>query len=195
VIDWGGAGRSVVLVAGRGNTAHVFGDFAPKLTASCHVYGVTRRGYGASSHPASGYDDQRLADDVFAVLDSLKLTAPVLVGHSLAGGELTTMGNQHSSRLAGLVYLDALGDPKDFPLVTDRDRDLQLVRQLLEVDLPRAQPGPVAPPAVGTDQQPAGARVRAAPIEPHHRRILSTANSAVSCVTPTLTTARSCAIS
>jgi non-heme chloroperoxidase len=115
VLDWGGTGRPVVLLAGSGNTAHVFDDFAPKLTDCCHVYGITRRGYGASSQPASGYDDQRLADDVLQVLDSLKIAAPVLVGHSMAGGELTTLGNQHSERLAGLVYLDALGDPRDFP--------------------------------------------------------------------------------
>lgn len=115
VLDWGGSGRPVVLLAGSGNSAHVFDDFAPKLTACCHVYGITRRGYGASSQPASGYNDQRLADDVLQVLNSLKIDAPVLVGHSMAGGELTTLGHQHSARLAGLVYLDALGDPRDWP--------------------------------------------------------------------------------
>ena len=115
VLDWGGSGRPVVLLAGSGNTAHVFDDFAPKLTGCGHVYGITRRGYGASSQPASGYDDQRLADDVLQVLDSLRIDTPVLAGHSMAGGELTTLGNQHSARLAGLVYLDALGDPRDWP--------------------------------------------------------------------------------
>jgi non-heme chloroperoxidase len=116
VLDWGGSGRPIVLLAGSGNSAHVFDEFAPKLIDSGHVYGITRRGYGASSQPASGYDDQRLADDVLAVLDSLKIAAPVLVGHSMAGGELTTLGNQHSARLGGLVYLEALSDPRrDFP--------------------------------------------------------------------------------
>jgi len=114
-LDWGGVGRPIVLLAGSGNSAHVFDDFAPKLIDCCHVYGITRRGYGASSQPASGYDEQRLADDVLRVLESLNIAAPVLAGHSAAGGELTTLGNQHSDRLAGLVYLDALGDPTDFP--------------------------------------------------------------------------------
>jgi non-heme chloroperoxidase len=80
VLDWGGSGRPLVLLTGSGNTAHVFDDFAGKLTGLAHVYGITRRGFGASSHPESGYTDQRLADDVLQVLDSLKLVAPVLVG-------------------------------------------------------------------------------------------------------------------
>jgi len=33
VLDWGGSGRPVVLLAGGGNTAHVFDGFAPKLAA------------------------------------------------------------------------------------------------------------------------------------------------------------------
>ena len=28
VLDWGGSGRPIVLLAGSGNTAHVFDDFA-----------------------------------------------------------------------------------------------------------------------------------------------------------------------
>jgi non-heme chloroperoxidase len=115
VLDWGGSGRPMVLLTGSGNTAHVFDDFARKLTAIAHVYGITRRGFGASSHPEFGYSDQRLADDVLHVLDSLKLDAPVLVGHSMGGNELTTIASQHPHRVSGLVYLDAGADPKDFP--------------------------------------------------------------------------------
>ena len=33
----------------------------------------------------------------------------------MAGSEMTTLGSQHSDRLAGLVYLDAGDDPGDFP--------------------------------------------------------------------------------
>jgi non-heme chloroperoxidase len=116
VLDWGGAGRPVVVLAGSGNSAHVFDDFAPKLAGRCcHVYGITRRGYGASSQPASGYDEQRLADDILEVLDALRIDKPVLVGHSMAGGEMTILGAQHSDRLGGLVYLDALFDPGNYP--------------------------------------------------------------------------------
>jgi pimeloyl-ACP methyl ester carboxylesterase len=115
VLDWGGSGRNVVLMAGSGNTAHVFDDFAPRLSEFCHVYGITRRGYGVSSHPGSGYSEQRLAADVLAVIDTLKLAKPVLMGHSMSGEELTRLGDEHSDRLAGLIYLDAASDPTDWP--------------------------------------------------------------------------------
>ena len=86
VLDWGGSGRPLVLLPGAGNTAHVFDDFAPQLTTGCRVYGITRRGFGASDRPSSGYSDQRLSDDVLQVLRSLKIARPVLLGHSMAGG-------------------------------------------------------------------------------------------------------------
>ena len=107
VLDWGGSGRALVLLAGLGNTAHVYDDFAPKLTGSYHVLGITRRGYGASTAAASGYDANRLGDDVLAVLDVLHLNRPVLVGHSIAGEELSSVGSRHPERVAGLIYLEA----------------------------------------------------------------------------------------
>ncbi len=115
VLDWGGSGRNVVLLAGSGNTAHVFDDFAPKLSHYGHVYGITRRGYGTSSHPSSGYSEERLADDVLQVIGFFKIVSPVLMGHSMSGEELTRLGGEHSDRLAGLIYLDAASDPKDWP--------------------------------------------------------------------------------
>jgi pimeloyl-ACP methyl ester carboxylesterase len=106
VLDWGGTGKPVVLLAGGGNTAHIFDEFATKLTASCHVYGITRRGFGASGFSATDDPADRLGDDVVAVIDALKLNRPVLVGHSLAGVELSSVANRHPDRVAGLVYLE-----------------------------------------------------------------------------------------
>jgi pimeloyl-ACP methyl ester carboxylesterase len=51
MLDWGGTGRAVVFLAGMGDTAHVFDELAPKLTAEGHIYGITRRGFGVSSAP------------------------------------------------------------------------------------------------------------------------------------------------
>lgn len=82
-----------------GNTAHVFDEFAPKLKADCHVYGMTQRGFGASGFSASENGVDRLRDDALAVLDALKLNQPVLVGHSIAGAELSSVATSHPDRV------------------------------------------------------------------------------------------------
>ena len=111
VLDWGGPStgnpRVLVLLAGLGDTAHRFDSFATTLAARYRVFGVTRRGFGASSAPSTGYDADRLGDDVLAVMASLKIDRPILVGHSLGGEELSSIGSRFSDKVAGLVYLDA----------------------------------------------------------------------------------------
>jgi pimeloyl-ACP methyl ester carboxylesterase len=107
VLDFGGEGRPLVLLAGLGNTAHVFDDFAPKLIRLGHVYAITRRGYGLSSRPESGYDVSRLGEDVLGVMDSLRVEKAILIGHSLAGQEMSYLATQHRDRIAGLIYLEA----------------------------------------------------------------------------------------
>jgi len=110
VLDWGGTGRPLVLLTGLGDTAHVFDAFAPKLAASYHVYGITRRGRGVSSAPepvAANYSATRLGEDVLAVLDTLHLDKPVIAGHSLAGEELSYIGSHHPEGVAGLIYMEA----------------------------------------------------------------------------------------
>jgi non-heme chloroperoxidase len=107
VIDFGGTGRPLVLLAGLTKTAHAFDEFATKLTPKYHVYGITRRGFGLSSAPASGYTADRLGADVVAVINALKLVRPILVGHSIAGEEMSYVATHHPEMVAGLIYLEA----------------------------------------------------------------------------------------
>ena len=106
VLDWGGSGPPIVLLAGF-NTAHVFDDFAVKLKAFGHIYGITRRGFGASSRPDTGYTAQRSAQDVLKVLDSLKLGLPILIGHDYGGQDALLLAAQHSDSIGAVVYLNA----------------------------------------------------------------------------------------
>jgi non-heme chloroperoxidase len=107
VLDWGGSGKPIVLLAGGGDTAHTFDDFAPKLTAHDHVYAITRRGFGASGYAPSDNVTDRLGEDVLAVMNVLKLKKPVLVGHSIAGAEMSWIANHNPQLVAGLIYLEA----------------------------------------------------------------------------------------
>lgn len=109
VLDWGGRGRPIVLLAGGGDTAHVFDDFARELPSFTHhhIYAITRRGFGASGYRPSTDPADRLGQDVLAVIESLKLKRPILAGHSIAGAEMSWIANNNPQRVAGLIYLDA----------------------------------------------------------------------------------------
>ena len=110
VLDWGGSDQALVLLACYLST-HVYDEFAPKLTDQFHVYGITRRGIGASDKPATGYSVQQSANDLFEAFNSLKLQQALVVGHSCVGQVLTMFAAQHADRLRGLVYLDGATDP------------------------------------------------------------------------------------
>jgi pimeloyl-ACP methyl ester carboxylesterase len=110
VLDWGGTGPPLVFLSGLQDVAHGFDEFAPRFTDRFHVLAVTRRGYGASSQPAGGYDIATRVADLRAALDRLGLARMALVGHSMAGDELTAFAAAYPERVSRLVYLDAAYD-------------------------------------------------------------------------------------
>ena len=130
--DWGGEGPPIVLLTGLGNTAAVFDDLAPRLTANHRVIGLTRRGFGPSTITTDGYDvATRVADDL-AALDALGIDRALLVGHSIAGDELTGIAQTRPDLPVGLVYLDAAFDRSD-PATSIFDECLPKVPQLEQV--------------------------------------------------------------
>ena len=136
VPDWGGSGRPVILLAGGGNTAHVFDEFAPKLTDNCRVYGITRREFGASTYAPLNNGVDRLGEDVLAVIRDLKLNKPVLVGHSIAGVELSSVATLHPDSIGGVVYLEAA-----YPYAFDNGKG-PTMRDFSEIPGPGQAPAP-----------------------------------------------------
>ena len=114
VLDWGGTGRPIVLLGGY-TTAHIFDEIAPKLARTGHIYGITRRGLGASSKPDHGYTARESGEDVLHVLDALKLEKPVLMGYSFGGQDLSVLGAERSERIGAVVYLDSAEDERMWP--------------------------------------------------------------------------------
>jgi len=133
VLEWGGSGEPLLLLAGHGYTGHVFDDFAPRLTGDFHVFALTRRGFGASSQPETGYDLPRMVQDILQVFDALKLRRIYLAGHSIAGDELTRFALSHPDRVSKLVYLEAAYD--------------RVETQRVERTFPRLPPAPKPTPS------------------------------------------------
>jgi non-heme chloroperoxidase len=111
VIDWGGRGPALLLLAGLGESGHIYNDLAPGLTDGFRVVALTRRGHGASSRADSSTCVlDMLVADIAAVMDSLQLKRASLIGHSIAGAEITRFAARWPDRTDKLVYLDASHD-------------------------------------------------------------------------------------
>ena len=114
-LDWGGKGDTLLFLHGLGDTAHIFDDLAPKFVNQFRVLGLTRRGHGQSEKPETGYDTATLVEDIRQFLDALQIERVILVGHSLAGDELTRFAGERPDRVIKLVYLDAAHDRAALP--------------------------------------------------------------------------------
>ena len=156
VLDWGGTGRPLIFLGALGDTAHEFDHFAPKFTGRYHAYGITRRGFGESSDPTpndDNYSSDRLGDDVLAViaalhLDKPGLPKPVLVGHSIAGEELSSVGSRHPETVSALIYLECSGTHSFYDRAHgDLHLDMIDVRNKIEQLLPDGgdPSGPIQP--------------------------------------------------
>lgn len=109
-LDWGGRGDTILFLPGFNDTAHIYDQFALRFTDHFHVIGLTRRGVGESDKPAGGYDTRTRVEDIRKFLDALGISKVSLIGHSMAGDELTLFATRYPDRVAKLVYLDAAYD-------------------------------------------------------------------------------------
>lgn len=118
------------------------------LGAHCYrVIAHDRRGHGRSSQPWDGNDMDHYADDLAAVIDTLKLKNAVLVAFSTGGGEVARYIGRHVTSLVARVVLIAavppmmlktLDNPNGVPIeVLDGHRKAQLEnRAQLYRDIP-----------------------------------------------------------
>ena len=116
VSDGGSGGPAVLFLHGLGNDLDAWREQLDRLRPLRRVVAYDQRGHGGSDRPRDGlYTVEALAADLAAVADALKLERFVLVGHSLSGTVLSAYAGAHPDRVAGLVYVDAVGDYHEVP--------------------------------------------------------------------------------
>lgn len=104
-----GSGAPVVLLSGWPQSSVAWEkQLAALLAAGRRVLTYDRRGFGASSRPATGYDYDTLASDLNQLLVRLDLREVALVGSSLGAGEVIRYLSRYGeARVARAVLLSA----------------------------------------------------------------------------------------
>lgn len=115
VARWGEAGKPpALLVHGTGFVAEVWDQVARELARRYTVYGIDRRGHGASHKPS--YDQYHFLDfasDVCAVIETLGLTDIFGIGHSAGATDLLLAARLKPGRFSRLFVMEpTIMDPR-----------------------------------------------------------------------------------
>lgn len=105
-----GSGAPVVLIHGWPLTGDMWEyQTVALLEAGYRVITYDRRGFGHSSHPATGYTYDVFADDLADIIETLDLQAASLVGFSMGGGEIARYLARHgAARIARVALISSV---------------------------------------------------------------------------------------
>lgn len=81
-------------------------SLAKELEKDYDVIMPDARGHGSSNAPESGYQYEKFAADVIALIDELNLISPVILGHSMGGMTAAVVVSQNPKKLKGLILAD-----------------------------------------------------------------------------------------
>jgi pimeloyl-ACP methyl ester carboxylesterase len=101
-----GSGPPVILIAGLGSTARLWGELPVLLGRDFTVLAPDNRGVGGSRE-GQAFTFERAADDVVAVMDAFDLPSAALLGVSLGGAIALHAAVAAPSRVRALVVASA----------------------------------------------------------------------------------------
>ena len=102
----GGNNPPVILLHGLTANGLCWSAVANALESEYDVIMPDARGHGKSSAPTSGYHYEDHANDVVGLIETLKLSHPLLMGHSMGGMTAAVIASRNPMLLRGLVLAD-----------------------------------------------------------------------------------------
>ena len=102
-----GKGDPVVLLHGFAQTSHMWRPLIAKLSDKHTVIAPDLRGFGQSSTPDGGYTKKAMAQDIHALVKSLKYDRIRLVGHDIGLMVAYAYAAQYPSEVDRIVLMEA----------------------------------------------------------------------------------------
>jgi pimeloyl-ACP methyl ester carboxylesterase len=113
VEERGVGGTPVLFVHGNGGSSKVWHAQLEHLERSRRALAVDLHGFGHSDVPGvAAYSVESFAADLEAVTTASGIDRLVLVGHSLGGAVVARFAVAHRQWVAGVVYVDCVGDTR-----------------------------------------------------------------------------------
>jgi esterase len=128
-----GNGNPIVVLHGLYGSSDNWHSIARSLSEAFTVYTVDLRNHGNSPHDAV-HTYQALADDVYELLDRLKLNKAIFIGHSMGGKVALKFGQDHPERVERMVIVDISPTGYNGTETPETISHRSIIQSLLELD-------------------------------------------------------------
>lgn len=105
-LEWPGGGVPVLLLHGLSGVAEVWEPTVEELPPGRHIVAIDQRGHGETHPETGGYSIGSFVADTLAVLESLGLERPHLVGHSMGARVAIAFAARHPGRIRTVTIVD-----------------------------------------------------------------------------------------
>lgn len=103
----GSGSPTIILDAGLGNDALIWGGVQPEFAKTTRVCAYDRAGFGWSDTRMGPRDADHIAGELHELLLQAKVSGPiVLMGHSIAGIYIRDYAARYPADVAGMVFVD-----------------------------------------------------------------------------------------
>ncbi len=108
-LDFGGDDLSpIIFIHGTGLLASMWLPYAEALRDRSHSYALDLRGHGDSDKTSGRFDWPTLGDDLAAFIQTLHLSKPLCVGHSMGATTILLAEGRHPGIIGRAVLIDPI---------------------------------------------------------------------------------------
>lgn len=98
-------GLTYIFIHGLGSSQNYYGGVIPHLTPNHRCIAIDTYGSGRSAFTGLDQSIDTIADDVVKVMDGLKVSKAVLVGHSMGGTTVLQFAAKYGDRVVAVVAI------------------------------------------------------------------------------------------
>jgi pimeloyl-ACP methyl ester carboxylesterase len=124
-----GSGKAVVFLHGFMESLSIWEKFKETLSESYQIITVDLPGHGCSEQIATVHTMEMMADSVKSVLDSLKISECVIIGHSMGGYVALAFSKSFPVMVKGLGLFHSTASADTPEVKVNRDRMIKAVKQ------------------------------------------------------------------
>ncbi|GAB4328808.1 MAG: alpha/beta hydrolase [Flammeovirgaceae bacterium] len=124
-----GKGQCLVLIHGFCEDKSLWTEFADKLSASYRIICPDLNGFGQSSALEGEFSIEKFAESVKNLLDNLKISQCVMIGHSLGGYVALAFAEKYPSILKGLGLFHSTSFADDDTKKETRNKTIDFVKE------------------------------------------------------------------